>query len=235
MWSRGDGARAIETLQAVVRGAAGPDARLRSAGVHAARVRTGRRRGRGARSKRRAPATPTGRCCDRSGRCCAMRAISGDRQRCSSRWCATTRPICSRPTRSARPTRGWGAGRRPGRCSSACSARRRTPRRPGTISARCICPRTVRPTRVEALSRAVAINPDLATAHNGLGVAYARLGQTDARRRAVAESAGPPPGLRRRALQPRAHAAIKKVGPRREASSRHTSGRSQLQLQLRAS
>ena len=32
---------------------------------------------------------------------------------------------------------------------------------------------------VEALSRAVTINPDLATAYNGLGVAYARQGQTD--------------------------------------------------------
>ena len=32
---------------------------------------------------------------------------------------------------------------------------------------------------VEAFSKAVAINPDLATAHNGLGVAYARLGQTE--------------------------------------------------------
>jgi arylsulfatase A-like enzyme len=32
---------------------------------------------------------------------------------------------------------------------------------------------------VEALSRAVAINPELATAYNGLGVAYARQGQTD--------------------------------------------------------
>jgi len=32
---------------------------------------------------------------------------------------------------------------------------------------------------VEALARAVTINPDLATAYNGLGVAYARQGQTD--------------------------------------------------------
>jgi arylsulfatase A-like enzyme/Flp pilus assembly protein TadD len=32
---------------------------------------------------------------------------------------------------------------------------------------------------VEALSRAVRINPDLATAYNGLGVAYARQGQMD--------------------------------------------------------
>jgi arylsulfatase A-like enzyme/Tfp pilus assembly protein PilF len=32
---------------------------------------------------------------------------------------------------------------------------------------------------VEALSRAVAINPDLATAYNGLGVAYAKQGQLD--------------------------------------------------------
>jgi Flp pilus assembly protein TadD len=30
-----------------------------------------------------------------------------------------------------------------------------------------------------ALTRAVAINPDLATAHNALGVAYARLGSAD--------------------------------------------------------
>jgi len=37
---------------------------------------------------------------------------------------------------------------------------------------------------IDALSRAVAINPTLATAHNGLGVAYARAGQTD---RAIAE------------------------------------------------
>jgi arylsulfatase A-like enzyme/Flp pilus assembly protein TadD len=37
---------------------------------------------------------------------------------------------------------------------------------------------------IDALSRAVAINPTLATAHNGLGVAYARAGQLD---RAVAE------------------------------------------------
>ena len=37
---------------------------------------------------------------------------------------------------------------------------------------------------VEALSRAVVLNPDLATAHNGLGVAYARRRETD---RAVAE------------------------------------------------
>ena len=35
-----------------------------------------------------------------------------------------------------------------------------------------------------ALTRAVTINPALAAAHNGLGVAYARAGQTD---RAVAE------------------------------------------------
>ena len=32
---------------------------------------------------------------------------------------------------------------------------------------------------IDALSRAVAINPTLATAHNGLGVAYARAGQTE--------------------------------------------------------
>ena len=37
---------------------------------------------------------------------------------------------------------------------------------------------------IVALSRAVAINPTLATAHNGLGVAYARAGQMD---RAIAE------------------------------------------------
>jgi len=37
---------------------------------------------------------------------------------------------------------------------------------------------------IDALSRAVAINPTLATAHNGLGVAYARAGQMD---RAIAE------------------------------------------------
>ena len=34
------------------------------------------------------------------------------------------------------------------------------------------------------MSRAVTINPDLATAHNGLGVAYARQGQMD---RAIVE------------------------------------------------
>ena len=30
-----------------------------------------------------------------------------------------------------------------------------------------------------AFSQALTINPDLATAYNGLGVAYARLGQTE--------------------------------------------------------
>jgi len=40
------------------------------------------------------------------------------------------------------------------------------------------------PAAIDALTRAVAINPTLATAHNGLGVAYARAGQTE---RAVEE------------------------------------------------
>ncbi len=35
-----------------------------------------------------------------------------------------------------------------------------------------------------ALTRAIAINPDMASAHNGLGVAYAAQGQTD---KAIAE------------------------------------------------
>ena len=57
--------------------------------------------------------------------------------------------------------------------------------------------------------------PDLASAHNGLGVAYAAQGQMD---RAVAEwtrRAGAAARLRRRAVQPRSRPQIKKPRRRR--------------------
>ena len=209
MWSRGD-ARARDRDAAGGRPrAAGPDRRLRSARVHAARERARRRRGRRARRRGAAPATRIGRCCGRSGRCCVTPAICRDRRRCSSRWSATTRRICSPPTRSARPTRRMGRGRRPRRSSSGCWPRRRMTRRRGTTSARCTSPRTVSPTRVDGARRGRSRSiPALAGAHNGLGVAYARSGDRPAR--------GGASGGRRwssgrtsptRAYEPRAHAS----------------------------
>ena len=154
-------------------GAAGSDDRLRSARVHAARERASpggrarsstRPRAEGHADRIAAPA--------RSARCCATRATS-------ARSAAVLEPLVARRRvgfavgRRARADLradgdGWGT---PRRCSSACW--RASPNAAATwnnLGALYLDRGATRPTRRPRSSGPSPINPDLATAHNALGV-----------------------------------------------------------------
>ena len=138
IWSRGDGARAVETPPSRHSREAGPDRRIRPARVHAARVGTDRRRRRRTRWRRsRRPCRSAAAAVARIGAagCRRSPAIGGRARAAGARGCvgfAVER--CARPDLCEDGTRTAGGSD----VQAGARRRRRTPQRRGTISARCI-------------------------------------------------------------------------------------------------
>ena len=186
-----------------------PHRRLRSAGVHAARDRAGRRGGRGARrGGARRPCRPAARC----ARSASMLRDAGDLQRSA----AVLEPLVrddavgSAGRRRARPdlredgTRSAGRGDVQARAGGVAEHRGdvEQPRRAATS------PRIAPPTRsrrCRARSQSIPISPPPTTASASPTRGWDRC---RARGRAVEESVGAASGLRRRPRQPRARIPI---------------------------
>ena len=185
MWARGDIAAGNRHAAPGAQRPARSHRGLRSARDHAAYERTARGGDRRRWTAPRAAAVRIDRCCARSAPCTGCRRLN-------DRALAILEPLAREDASDCRDA-GHTRARHTHAATAAGTPRRRfrealavvaERRRHLVQSRRAVPDGGSRGDARDALTRAVAINPDLATAHNALGVAYARMGNAD---RATAE------------------------------------------------